>query len=174
MPLLDDTGAIADRFLRPAEGALVATDTAVIVPLARLEAEAASDRARARLGVEITPDARIDALRPWLDRVSLIAISFKSFTDGRGFSLARQLRLAGFTGELRAVGALIADQFAFLRSVGFDTVEIDEASAGRQPVEQWTAALNAFSGAYQRSYGAPLNILAARREGRSNQRAAAE
>ena len=69
----------------------------------------------------------------------LICIDFPSFSDGRGFTLARRLRDGGYVGRLRATGHLIADQYAMARRSGFDEVEIDDALARRQPEEQWRA-----------------------------------
>ena len=66
-----------------------------------------------------------------------IRIAFPSSADGRGFSLARILRLKGFTGTLRAEGHVLADQYAMARRCGFDEVEISDELAARQPVEQW-------------------------------------
>ena len=68
-----------------------------------------------------------------------IRVDFPSFSDGRGFTLARLLRVAGFTGRLRARGHVIADQYAMARRSGFDEVEISTELATRQPVEQWLA-----------------------------------
>ena len=49
----------------------------------------------------------VRALLPFLDRLALVEISFPSFRDGRGYSAARILREAGYTGELRAVGDVL-------------------------------------------------------------------
>ena len=68
-----------------------------------------------------------------------IRIQFASFADGRGFTLARLLRLRGFTGRLRASGHVIADQYAMARRAGFDEVEISDDLARRQPQDQWLA-----------------------------------
>ena len=68
---------------------------------------------------------------------TLIAIDFPSFSDGRGFTLARLLREKGYRGRLRAVGGLISDQSGMARRVGFDEVRIPAALAARQPQEQW-------------------------------------
>ena len=57
--------------------------------------------------------------------------------DGRGFTLARRLRLMGYRGRLRAKGHVIADQYAMMRRAGFDEVEIPHAMARRQPEDQW-------------------------------------
>ncbi|MDO5632872.1 MAG: DUF934 domain-containing protein [Paracoccus sp. (in: a-proteobacteria)] len=70
---------------------------------------------------------------------SLIALDFPAMTDGRGFTLARQLRELGYAGRLRATGKLIADQYAMARRVGIDEVEITADLAARQPQDQWLA-----------------------------------
>lgn len=86
----------------------------------------------------LAPDTPLADLAQHLDR-DLLAIDFPSFSDGRGFSLARRLREMGFKGRLRASGRLIADQYAMARRVGFDEVEIPAALSRRQPAPQWLA-----------------------------------
>lgn len=66
-----------------------------------------------------------------------IRIAFPAFSDGRGFTLARLLRLQGFQGRLRAEGHVICEQYAMARRSGFDEVEISETLAARQPEELW-------------------------------------
>ncbi|PJF10602.1 DUF934 domain-containing protein [Pseudorhodobacter sp. MZDSW-24AT] len=75
--------------------------------------------------------------KPYLHDLQLIRISFPAFSDGRAFTIARRLRMFGYTGELRATGPVIADQYAMARRVGFDSVEIPDELAARQPAEQW-------------------------------------
>lgn len=72
-----------------------------------------------------------------LDQLTLIRVAFPAFNDGRAFTIARRLRDFGYTGQLLAVGPVIADQYAMLRRVGFDGVEISDELATRQPAEQW-------------------------------------
>lgn len=86
--------------------------------------------------VVLTAGLDLATLGDYLDH-DLIAISFPAMTDGRGFTLARMLRAKGYKGRLRAVGALISDQYAMARRVGFDEVEIPAALAARQTEEQW-------------------------------------
>ena len=75
-----------------------------------------------------------------------IAISFPTFTDGRGFSLARLLRERhGFKGEIRAIGHLIPDHGQFLLRSGFDTAEITEPDAA----DVWKASLERIRRNYQ-------------------------
>jgi uncharacterized protein (DUF934 family) len=69
--------------------------------------------------------------------LEMVRIDFPSFADGRGFTIARMLRLAGYKGRLRARGHVIADQYAMARRTGFDEVEITQELAERQPQEQW-------------------------------------
>lgn len=90
-----------------------------------------------------------------------LGIDFPAYADGRGFTLAKRLRLLGFAGRLRAVGPLIPDQFAEALDVGFDEVEISAEQLRRQPLEQWLAALKTFSQTYQ-SGGQKQSIIAAR------------
>lgn len=74
---------------------------------------------------------------PICGRLSMVRVDFPSSADGRGFSIARTLRLRGYTGRLRARGHVLADQYAMARRAGFDEVEIDDALAARQPEAQW-------------------------------------
>jgi uncharacterized protein (DUF934 family) len=69
--------------------------------------------------LESGDDAR--ALIPFLDRLSLVEVSFPVYRDGRGYSSARILREAGYAGELRAAGDVLVDQVAFMRRCGFDS-----------------------------------------------------
>ena len=77
------------------------------------------------------------ALLGHLGNISLIRVAFPAFSDGRGFTLGRRLRMMGYTGTLRAHGHVIADQYAMARRVGFDDVEISDDLALRQPADQW-------------------------------------
>ena len=64
-------------------------------------------------------DAR--ALLPQLGQLALVEVSFPTFRDGRGYSAARVLREAGYTGELRAAGDVLVDQLPLMRRCGFDS-----------------------------------------------------
>lgn len=101
---------------------------AEVVPLAELADQTAVDLAN-------TDDPA--ALAGHLDRLTLIRVAFPAFNDGRAFTIARRLREMGYTGQLLALGPVIADQYAMLRRVGFDGAEIPEDLAARQPADQW-------------------------------------
>ena len=100
--------------------------------------------------LSIANDADVDAIAPFFSWIRLIAIAFPSFHDGRGFSLAKRLRQAGYRGRLRAHGHLIADQYPLARRVGFDEVEIAPELAERQPEHQWLLRADWQSHFYQK------------------------
>ncbi|MFW8592675.1 DUF934 domain-containing protein [Cribrihabitans neustonicus] len=97
--------------------------------------------------LELASDASVDDVA--LDGVELVRVQFPSFADGRGFTLARKLRLKGFEGRLRAFGHVLADQYAMARRSGFDEVEISDELAARQPEDQWLARANWQAHSYQ-------------------------
>ncbi|MEW2911683.1 DUF934 domain-containing protein [Leisingera sp. JC11] len=97
--------------------------------------------------LELASDANLNDVS--LDGVELVRVQFPSFADGRGFTLARQLRLKGFEGRLRAFGHVIADQYAMARRSGFDEVELSDDLAARQPEDQWLARANWKDHSYQ-------------------------
>jgi uncharacterized protein (DUF934 family) len=99
-------------------------------------------------GVDLASDTAPTALAG-LTNAPMIRIDFPSFADGRGFTIAAQLRRMGFTGRLRARGHVIADQYAMARRSGFDEVEIDDALAARQPEDQWLARADWTANDYQ-------------------------
>ncbi len=81
--------------------------------------------------------------------LTLIRVHVPAFSDGRGFTIGRRLRMLGYTGELRAVGPIIADQYPMARRVGFDAVEIPDEMAARQPEAQWLNRANWQAHDYQ-------------------------
>lgn len=89
-------------------------DTAEALPLAEFRA---GDTAGA---VRIEPGDEARKLLAHLARLTRVDIAFPVFGDGRGYTSARTLREAGYTGELRAVGDVLVDQIAFMRRCGFD------------------------------------------------------
>jgi len=63
--------------------------------------------------------------------VALVVLNFPKFTDGRAYSQARLLReRLGYTGELRATGAVFLDQLPFLLRCGFDSFESEQKGFG--------------------------------------------
>lgn len=117
--------------------------------------------------VRLQNDVDLGALAMHLSRLSTILVEFPAFADGRGFSIARELRRKyGYTGLLIADGPLIPDQYAFALQCGFDGVRVDGVTFGRQSGVHWLNALNDFDVAYQRGYtfktGPAVSIFDAR------------
>ena len=108
--------------------------------------------------VRVEPSDDVRALLPHLDRLRLIEVSFPTFRDGRGYSSARILREAGYTGELRAEGDVLVDQIAFMRRCGFD------AFAPMQPIEPEALerALGRFDQVYQSAADGRVPVWALR------------
>lgn len=120
-------------------------------------AEVLADPVRKGVAIDLEADLLPDALSELtrdFDRIALIRIPFASFADGRGFTLARHLRLMGYSGRLRAAGHVIADQYAMARRSGFDEVEIDGDLAARQPEAQWQARADWRAHDYRARLGA--------------------
>lgn len=87
--------------------------------------------------MDLASDTDPASLAGKFDGIKMIRIDFPSFADGRGFTIARQLRLMGYKGRLRARGHVIADQYAMARRSGFDEVQISDELAARQPEKDW-------------------------------------
>jgi len=98
------------------------------------------------LGLLLEGSDSLDDLRPVLDRFRLIALNFPKFTDGRAYSQARLLRKRyGYSGELRAVGNILQDQFLQMHRCGFDSYEVADGKVA----EVWAAAIHRYRGFYQ-------------------------
>ena len=95
--------------------------------------------------VRIEAGEDVEQLIPHLGRVRLVEIDFPRFRDGRGFSTARILREAGYTGEIKATGDVLVDLVFFMRRCGFDSFAPD-APMKREDVE---ATLNRYPYVYQ-------------------------
>jgi uncharacterized protein (DUF934 family) len=154
MSLLEHGRPVEDRFVAVADDAPLPSDAPALIPLARLQREAEALAGRnAELGIQVGSATHPEDIAPLLDRVSLVAVEFPKFRDGRGFTIARTLRERyGYTGELRAVGHVLPDQYAFLVRCGFTGVVVpDDAD-----LAVWGAALGRFHVAYQAGVdGAP-------------------
>ncbi|GLO13389.1 hypothetical protein PPUJ20028_19700 [Pseudomonas putida] len=83
-----------------------------------------------------------------LGHLALIVIEFAKSRDGRGFTLARLLRERhGFTGDLRAAGPLLPDQFAMLLQCGFTSALVSPSV----PAQRWQDAAAAHRQARPRT-----------------------
>ena len=109
-----------------AEADLPPGEENIIVPLARFKEERETLIGRnGGLGVQLNPGDAPEDLANDLDRLSIIAVNFPAYTDGRGYSYARVLReRLGFKGELREIGDVLRDQILYMHRCGFDAYEL--------------------------------------------------
>lgn len=77
-----------------------------------------------------------------------LTLRFGAYADGRGFSVARQLRARGFAGRLYAVGPLVPDQARHAVQSGFDGIVVSDESAARHGEAAWRDALVSMSELY--------------------------
>jgi len=76
-----------------------------------------------------------------------IAIEFPAFNDGRALSLAVLLRTRlGYTGELRAVGAVHEDILHYMVRCGFDAMEIPDDRDVQLALELISPYSNVYQG----------------------------
>jgi uncharacterized protein (DUF934 family) len=130
----------------------------VVVPWARLTRDWETLlRHDGRLGVLFPNNEKVANLDLYLSRLALVVLNFPVFNDGRSFSIARQLRLDGFSGELRASGNVMPDLLQFMLQVGFDSFEVNE----RYSRELWIKSLKPMSLTYQHGLGDSRTVHAA-------------
>jgi uncharacterized protein (DUF934 family) len=147
MPLIRNGRLAEDRYVRVLDDAPIPDGIPAIVPAARFLADAEEILRRdAPTGVEWPNNRRVEELEPYLGRLAVIVLAFPNFKDGRGYSQARLLRERyGFSGELRAGGQILRDQFLFLVRAGFDALEV----AKPNDADAFAAALARYSVFYQ-------------------------
>ncbi len=143
MPLVDAAGLRADPYWSLEDGVSPAPTAAVLVNFDQW-AQVADHTGPLGLRLPNTQDPV--EIAPTLPRLSLIVLEFPKFTDGRAYSQARLLRERyGFTGEIRATGAVLRDQLLYMTRCGITSFEIDRADAA----ERLAAALKDYSIVYQ-------------------------
>lgn len=146
MPLIKHGRPAADPWIVLAGGEPTPDGAAIIVGLARWQAEReALIRRPGPLGLRLKSDQPPGLVAGDLGCFALVALEFPKFTDGRAYSYARLLRERhGFQGEVRAVGNVLRDQFLFMHRCGFDAFEVAD-----RHLDAWTGALNEITVAYQ-------------------------
>jgi len=127
---------------------VVVPEGKIIVPLKVWQAQRNVLQARTELGVWLASDERAEDLKSDLARFSVIAVDFPRFADGRGYTIARHLRVRlGYAGELRAIGDVLRDQMFYLQRVGFDAF----VPRSDKDIGGALKGLNDFSFTYQAS-----------------------
>jgi uncharacterized protein (DUF934 family) len=143
MPLVKNGKIATDIYAHVADGAEIPAEGAILIPAARfLEEPETLLRRSGKVGVIWPNNRELDDLVPYLDRLAAVALVFPSFRDGRAYSQARLLRERyRFTGELRATGQVLRDQFVFMLRAGFDALDVKkekDADAFAETVKRYT------------------------------------
>ncbi len=149
MPLVENGQIVQDRYLYVGDEEPIPDRVPAIVTAQRFLTNADTlIRRDGSLGVRWPNNRRIAELAPWLGHLTLIALEFPKFRDGRAYSQARLLRETyGFRGTLRATGDVLRDQFHFLIRAGFDSFEVKKPADARVFAE----AASRYSVVYQPS-----------------------
>jgi uncharacterized protein (DUF934 family) len=138
-----------------AENITVATGK-VIVPLQVWLKQRDVLQQRAEIGVWLASDERPEELKGDIDKFSVIAVDFPKFSDGRGYSIAYNLRMRlNYKGELRAIGDVLRDQLFYMQRVGFDAF----APRPDRKIEDALKGLTDFSEVYQISVDPKLPLF---------------
>jgi len=168
MPLIKDNVFVENTFAHVADGETL-PEGAIVVSLKRWQAEREALATRnAPLGVRLSSDQSPEVLGADVNHFALIELEFPKFRDGRGYSYARILRQRlGFTGEIRAVGDVLRDQWLFMSRCGIDAFEVRPGTR----LEDFRAALAEQTVFYQPASDRIRNILDLRH---TRTRAAAE
>lgn len=140
----------------------------IVVGFARFDRDSYDYNQRSgRLGLRIDPEDDLLQVITHLPKAQLVAINFPKFGDGRGYSKARLLRERfHWTGELRAVGEVLADQLFYMLRCGFDSFELLDG----KNVEHALRSMRDFSVTYQGATDDPRPLF--RRAQRGQQSAA--
>ncbi|WP_339044959.1 DUF934 domain-containing protein [Candidatus Zinderia endosymbiont of Aphrophora alni] len=77
---------------------------------------------RKNIGIWIFSFENFKKIKKKKIKFKIIAINFINFLDGRGYSLAYEIRNKfNFLGELRAIGNVLRDQIFYMKRVGFNS-----------------------------------------------------
>lgn len=81
------------------------------------------------IGVKIMAGETIAPIADDLHRLSLVALDFPAYTDGRSFSKAQVLREEfDYRDEIRATGDILIDQITMLQRCGFNALEVTDSN----------------------------------------------
>lgn len=139
---------VAEGETAPDPAAVAVPAGKVIVPLPVWLAQRAALAARADVGVWLAGDERPETLKDDLAKFAVVAVDFPKFTDGRGYSIAYNLRTRlNYQGELRAIGDVLRDQLFSMQRVGFNAY----ATRPDRNIHDALKGLSVFSETYQAS-----------------------
>lgn len=125
----------------------VPVDRPVIVSLQQWQAQRDTVLASKQpLGIRLRSDQSPSLIAGDLGHLTVVALEFPKFRDGRAYTHARLLRERfGFRDEIRAVGDVLQEQLSYMQRCGFDSFEI----TATDPLAAWQAVKDDHSVWYQ-------------------------
>lgn len=107
-------------------------------------------------GLWLSADDGLESLPSGLKNIPVIAINFPAFMDGRGYSIARQIReQKNYEGELRAIGNFFQDQVFMMKRCGIDAYLVpDDAD-----LESYKTTLGILTDYYQAAVDEPRPLF---------------
>ena len=150
--IVDDAWEVLHLSEDDTADAIEVPDGQVIIPLQvwRLQRERLLNRVKDRgdIGIWFSSNEQAKDLASDLSLFPLLAIDFPKFADGRGYSIAYNLRTRfGSTGELRAIGDVLRDQLFYMQRVGFNAFAVRSDKS----IADALKGLSDFSEKYQSS-----------------------
>ncbi len=159
MPLLKNGKIIEDNWTRLADDAALPSSGLVYVSFDRWEKDRDALLARTEpVGIWLAAGQSPKLIADDLDKLSLVALEFPAFTDGRAYSYARLLHRSGFDGEIRAIGNVLRDQYLNMKRCGIDALEIKSG----ETEDDWLEATTIISAPYQTAYDPSEPIMSLR------------
>lgn len=158
MRIIKDRQIIEDSWTHVGADALEGSlpDGDIIIPLTVWKARRLELAARnTKLGIRLESDDQALEIAADLEKLSLVALNFPTFRDGRAFSTAQLLRQRyGFKGEIRAVGQVGRDQMFYMQRCGFNAFEV----RADRDITDALQALGEFTETYQMAADQPLPL----------------
>lgn len=109
-----------------------------------------------QVGVWLDSSEDPQALAADLEQLALIGVNFPTFTDGRGYSIARLLRERyAYRNEIRAIGDVLHDQLFFMKRCGIDAYAV----RADKDIEAALSGLRDFSETYQAAVDQPQPLF---------------
>lgn len=128
----------------------------IIVPLELWLQNKTELQQRETIGVWLDSDQPPRLLEGDIEDLDVIAINFPVFSDGRGYSYARELREHyNYKGEIRAIGDVLPDQLFYLQRCGFDAFLMRSDKDAEAAITNF----NDFSESYQAAVDQSLPLF---------------
>ncbi|MCF6202069.1 MAG: DUF934 domain-containing protein [Methylococcaceae bacterium] len=148
MKIIKDKKIIEDNWTHIADDDKIPKGN-ITVSLSRWKKEKIKLLARKEnTGIRLSPSDKVEDIADDLEQISLVALEFPAFTDGRSFSHAKLLRSRyGFNSEIRAIGNYMPDQVFYLVRVGVNAFQLESPEL----LDTALSTMNDFTVQYQAS-----------------------